>query len=78
MPPPTLKTKVPVNAGDEQQVRQAIKGIREDLDRINLGIVNTTSGTPTDAPATNTMRFDPGTNKLWIYNGSAWKSTTLA
>ena len=40
--------------------------------------LKTTSGTPSDSPATGTMTFDPATKKLWVYTGSAWVSTTLA
>jgi hypothetical protein len=29
-------------------------------------------------PEENACYFDSATNKLWIYNGSAWKSTTLS
>lgn len=40
-------------------------------------ILTATSGAPADTPSARTMRYDAGTNKLWIYNGSAWKSVTL-
>jgi len=33
---------------------------------------------PTDSPASGTMKFDSLTNKLYVYNGTAWVSTTLA
>lgn len=73
---PTLKTTVPQTT-DPQAVRQSIKGVREDLDRLNLGIANETSGTPTDAPAARTMRFDVSTKRLWIYDGAAWRYVVL-
>jgi len=41
----------------------------------------TISGTPSGAPTAVTgfcaFAFEVSTNKLWIYNGSAWKSVTL-
>lgn len=38
------------------------------------------SYTPQIAGTTNmcAMAFDPVTNRLWVYNGSAWKGVTLA
>jgi len=42
------------------------------------GIVLTdTAGAPVDTPAVRTCRFDDTTNILYVYNGSAWVSTTL-
>jgi hypothetical protein len=35
-------------------------------------------GTPTTKTGWSPMSFDPSTNKLWIYNGTSWVSTTLA
>lgn len=40
-------------------------------------ILTATAGAPADTPATRTMRYDASTNKVWIYNGAAWKSVTL-
>ena len=40
-------------------------------------IAGSSSGAPAGAGATNEMRFDASTNILYIYNGSAWVSTTL-
>lgn len=37
-----------------------------------------TGSTPAGTPTAGTTIFDTSNNKLWIYNGSAWKSTTLA
>jgi len=76
MPVPALKATVPQTT-DPQAVRQSIVGIREDLARLNLGIANETSGTPTDAPAARTMRFDTATKRLWIYDGAAWRYVVL-
>lgn len=36
-------------------------------------VIPTTSGVPSDSPMTGTVRFDPSTNFLYIYNGTAWK-----
>lgn len=77
MPTP-IKISVPADCGDPQQVRQLAVSVKQEIDRINLGVLAASAGTPTDAPASGTARFDPGTNKLWVYNGAAWKSTTLA
>lgn len=37
-----------------------------------------TSATPTGASAAGTMVFDTNSNKLWIHNGTDWKSVTLS
>lgn len=51
----------------------------------STGIVNNqlypqrTDGDPVDSPPSNTypMRFDPATNKVYFYNGTAWVGTTI-
>jgi len=40
-------------------------------------VITDTNGLPTDTPVIGTVRFDDTTNVLYIYNGSAWVSTTL-
>jgi hypothetical protein len=40
--------------------------------------LSATNGAPADAPRSGSMRFDPATNRIWVYNGTTWKSTTLA
>ena len=37
-----------------------------------------TSGAPGSAGATGEIRVDPTNNKIWMYNGSAWKSVLLS
>ncbi len=36
-----------------------------------------TDGAPADTPTANTMRFDPATATLYVFDGAAWKSTVL-
>lgn len=40
-------------------------------------IIKTTSGAPVTPAEIGTANFDPGTNILYIYNGTSWVSTTL-
>jgi hypothetical protein len=41
-------------------------------------VLPTTSGAPTNTPSGPAMAFDESTGKLWIFNGTAWKSVTLS
>ena len=41
-------------------------------------IAGTPSGVPTIKTGYSPLAFDEANDKLWIYNGTAWKSTTLA
>lgn len=41
-------------------------------------IGGTPSGTPTSISGYSPIAHDQGNNKLWLYNGSAWKSVTLS
>ncbi len=43
--------------------------------RIQIGVVSTA---PSDSPATGTMVYCSGDGKMYLYNGSAWKSWTPA
>lgn len=40
-------------------------------------IVGPPTGTPIAKPGFVATAFDPATNRLWIYNGTAWKSVVL-
>jgi len=40
-------------------------------------VLPSTSGAPGNVPGACAAAFDPATGKLWIYDGSAWKSVTL-
>jgi hypothetical protein len=41
-------------------------------------VMVSTLGAPIDTPTANTFRFDATTDTLWVFNGTAWKSTVLA
>jgi hypothetical protein len=51
------------------------------LSRVNAEgqmVLAATSGVPTNTPVAGASAFDPTTNKLWVYSGTAWVSTTLS
>lgn len=41
------------------------------------GPLPSTSGMPVTTPAAGTPAFDSAANKLWVYNGAAWKGVVL-
>jgi hypothetical protein len=41
-------------------------------------VLAATSGAPTNTPVAGASAFDSSTNKLWVYNGTSWVSTTLS
>lgn len=71
------RISVPANMGDAEAARQFAVQTKKAIDYLQLGIANATSGAPADTPALGTMRFDPATDKLWIYGSGGWVSTTL-
>ena len=70
-----MTPKIDRNANTTERARKALQAVAEAFDRL---VLPDQSGTPTDSPTdSGVVRFDPGTNKLWIWNGTAWKSVTL-
>lgn len=77
MPQQATRLAVPADTSSPEQIRQFCVQAKKQIDHLNLGILTATSGAPTDSPAFGTARFDPATDKLWIYGAGGWVSTTL-
>ena len=66
---------------DNTTVQSVLEKIDEDLVLVEGGFDNlkipTTSGAPEDTPDANTVRFDPVSGMLYIFDGTDWREIEL-
>jgi hypothetical protein len=69
---------VPTSPSDPQQARQFAIGVKKGMDYLSLGILNLSTGAPSDTPAIGTTRYQVSTKKIWVHEGAGtWRYVVL-